>query len=312
MSQSLQSVDQFSRPLGPRTRLKELAMILITGASGLVGGRVLREVVRSGNPVRAMYRSQDHASKASSDVKAVTADFADAESLRRALDGIDTVYVVCSPVPQLVEWEGNMIDACRQAQVKRIVLNSALGAGNYAKSFPSWHAKVEDQLVSSGLSWTILRPNSFMQNVGSHFASTIRSQNAFYSSLGSARMSYIDVRDIAVIAAKVLTMDIHGGKTYELNGPEALSSGEVAAKISRLVGRSVRYVDIPFEAQRKSLLGLGMPEWQVNALLELQEYYTQGNGGQVDGLVEKLLGRPAIRMDQYLAENADSFREQAA
>jgi len=86
----------------------------------------------------------------------------------------------------------------------------------------------------------------------------------------------------------------------------------VAGKISRLAGRSVQYVDIPFEAQRKSLRGMSMPEWQVNALLELQEYYTQGNGAQVDGLVEKLLSRPPIRMDEYLAENADAFREQAA
>ena len=125
-------------------------------------------------------------------------------------------------------------------------------------------------------------------------------------------MSYIDVRDIAVIAAKALTTDLHAGKTYELNGPEALSAADVAGKISRLVGRSVQYVDIPAEAQRKSLRGVGMPEWQVNALLELQEYYTQGNGAEVDGLVEELLGRPAIRMDEYLAENLDALRERAA
>jgi len=287
-------------------------MILITGASGIVGGKVLQEVAKSGNPVRAMYRSKEDAAKVLSGVQPVIADFGDAESLRGALNGVDTVYLVCSPVPQLVEWEGNMIDACKKANVERVVLNSALGAGSYSKSFPSWHAKVEQRLTASGLGWTILRPNSFMQNVVSYYAPTIRSQNAFYSSVGSARMSYIDVRDIAAIAAQALTTDRHAGKTHELNGPEALSAAEVAGKISRLVGRSVQYVDIPAEAQRKSLHGVGMPDWQVNALLELQEYYTQGNGAQVDGLVEELLGRPAIRIDQYLAENLDAFCEQAA
>ena len=226
-----------------------------------------------------------------SGVTAAVADFADGDSLRRVLEGVDSIYLVCSPVPQLVEWEGNMIEACKKMNVKRVVLNSALGAGNYAKSFPSWHAKVEDRLTSSGLSWTILRPNSFMQNVVTYYAPTIRSQNAFYSSVGSACMSYIDVRDIAAIAAKSLTADSHAGKTYELNGPEALTAADVAGKISRLTGRGVQYVDIPFEAQRKSLQGMGMPEWQVNALLELQEYYTQGNGAQVDGVVEKLTGQ---------------------
>lgn len=287
-------------------------MILITGASGMVGGKVVQEVMKSGNSVRAMYRSKEDASKVPSGVTAAVADFADADSLRRVLEGVDSIYLVCSPVPQLVEWEGNMIEACKKMNVKRVVLNSALGAGGYAKSFPSWHAKVEDRLTSSGLSWTILRPNSFMQNVVTYYAPTIRSQNAFYSSVGSACMSYIDVRDIAAIAAKSLTADSHAGKTYELNGPEALSAADVAGKISRLAGRSVQYVDIPFEAQRKSLRGMGMPEWQVNALLELQEYYTQGNGAQVDGVVEKLLGRPPMRMDEYLAENVDAFREQAA
>ncbi len=287
-------------------------MILVTGASGMVGGKVLQEVAKNGKSVRAMYRSKEDASKAPSGVTAVVADFADADSLRRALEGVDSIYLVCSPVPQLVEWEGNMIDACQKANVKRVVLNSALGAGNCANSFPSWHAKVEDRLTSSGPGWTILRPNSFMQNVVTYYASTIRSQNAFYSSLGCARTSFIDVRDIAVIAAKCLTTDSHAGKTYELNGPEALSAADVASKISQLTGRSVQYLDIPFEAQRKSLRGMGMPEWQVNALLELQEFYTQGKGAEVDGLTEKLLGRPAIPMDQYLAENIDAFREQAA
>ena len=110
------------------------------------------------------------------------------------------------------------------------MLNSALGAGDYAKSFPSWHRKVEDKLKATGISYTILRPNSFHQNVVTYFAPNIRTQGVFYSSMGDTRVSFVDVRDIALAAAKALAGGEHAGKTYELNGPEALSYSEVAEK----------------------------------------------------------------------------------
>jgi len=222
------------------------------------------------------------------------------------------VYLVCSPIPDLVQLEGNMIDASVAAGVKHIVLNSALGAGDYAKSFPSWHRKVEDKLKTTGISFTILRPNSFHQNVVTYFAPSIRTQGVFYSSMGDARVSFVDVRDIAVVAARALAGDEHNGKTYELNGPEALTYSDVAEKISKHAGRKVQYADIPVDAQGKAMLDQGMPAWQVDALLDLQGYYTSGKGGAIDSLLQGLLGRSPITMDRFLAESAGEFRSQAA
>jgi uncharacterized protein YbjT (DUF2867 family) len=241
----------------------------------------------------------------------VIADFADKPSQRRALEGVDTVFLVCSPVRELVELESNMLDACRETGVRHVVLNSALGAQDYSKSFPSWHRKVEDKLKASGLGYTILRPNSFMQNILTYYAPSIRAQGAFYASMGNARTSFIDVRDIAVVATKTLTAPGHAGKTYELNGPEALTYAEVAEKISRASGREVQYVDIPVEQQEKSMLDQRMPEWQVTALLDLQAYYTGGKGGEVDDVLANILGRSPSTLDQFLAEFADSFGAQA-
>jgi uncharacterized protein YbjT (DUF2867 family) len=288
-------------------------MILITGASGNAGGAVLREVLKSGSGVRAMVRSTEDAAKAPQGAIAAIADFADKQSLRRALEGVDTVYLVCSPVRELVELESNMIDACREAGVKHVVLNSALGAGDFSKSFPSWHRKVEDKLKASGMAYTILRPNGFMQNLIAYFASSIREQGAFYQSTGNAKISHIDLRDIASAAASILrSPSQHAGKIYELNGPEALSYAEVAEKISKAAGRKVQYVDIPPDAQRKALLDMGMPDFLVTALLELQEYYAAGKASKVDGTLESLIHRAPTTMDDFLRENADQFREQAA
>jgi len=289
-------------------------MILVTGASGTVGRPVLEEVSKLGKPVKAMYRSVEDARNAPAGVATMMADFADKASLAKSLQGIDAVYLVCSPIPQLVDLESNVIDACLQAGVGFVVLNSALGAGDYPKSFPSWHRKVEDKLRGSGLGYTILRPNTFMQNIVTYNAPSIRAQGAFYSAMGDARISFIDVRDIATATAKILSAPVaHAGKIYEWNGPQAFNCTEVAAFISKVAGRPVRFVNIPEEAQRKAMLDLGMPEWQVNALLDLQQYYTvEKKGAEITPVLDQILGRPALRMEQYLNDNKDAFRSQAA
>jgi len=287
-------------------------MILITGANGTAGKAVLAEVARGGEKHRAMYRSQEDAVKAPVGTETVIADFSDKASLAAALRGVESVYLVCSPIPQLVQLEANAIEACEQAGVRRIVLNSALGAGDYGKSFPSWHRKVEDRLKASKMAHCILRPNSFLQNVLAYYAPSIRAQGAFYGAMGNARISYLDVRDIAAVAANALRSGEHDGTTYELNGPEALTCAEVAEKISQHAGIAAQYVDIPAEAQRQAMLDQGMPEWLVTALLELQEYYTGGQGGAVDGVLEGLLGRPPVTLDRFLEEFAGAFRGQTA
>jgi len=119
--------------------------------------------------------------------------------------------------------------------------------------------------------------------------------------------------DIASVAANALTAPgEHAGKTYELNGPEAVTYAELAERISKVANRKVTFVNIPEETQRKSMLDLGMPEWQVNALLELQQYYATGKGGEVTDVLPRLLGRPPVRLDQFLAESKDQFHSQSA
>jgi uncharacterized protein YbjT (DUF2867 family) len=283
-------------------------MILITGASGSAGGAVIEAAIAAGAKPRAMFRSRADAAKAPAGVETAVADFADRDSLPAALEGITAVYLVCGPVPQLVELEGNMIAACTAAGVRHVVLNSALGAGDFPKSFPSWHAQVERKLKESGLAWAILRPNGFMQNIVTYDSASIRAQGAFYAAMGDAKTSLIDVRDVGAVAAKILLEpQRHAGATYELNGPEAVSNADIAARISRVAGAAVSYVDIPEAAQRQSMRDLGMPDWQVTAILELQEYYRTGRCAAVDGTVAQLIGRSERTLDVYLAENRAAF-----
>ena len=288
-------------------------MILITGASGTVGKAVLREVAKTGAAHRAMYRSKVEATKAPAETQAVIADFSDRPSLASALHGVESVYLVCSPIPQLVDLESNVIEASQAAGVRRIVLNSALGAADFPKSFPSWHRKVEDKLKATKIAHVILRPNSFMQNLVTYYAPTIRTQGAFYGSYGNnVRISYIDVRDLAAVAAKALTGGALDGQNLELNGPEAFTCEQVAQKITEHTGVAARYVDIPLEAQRKAMLDQKMPDWQVTALIDLQHFYINGQGGATDHSIAEILGRPPATLDQFLTDSASEFRSQAA
>jgi uncharacterized protein YbjT (DUF2867 family) len=290
----------------------EVEMILVTGASGNVGSAVLQELLLAGASVRTMYRSSEDAAKAPPGANPVIADFADRASLARALEGIDRVYLVCSPIPQLVELENNMVDACRDSGVRHLVQNSAFGAGTYDKSFPKWHAAVEERVRASGIPATILRPESFMQNIPAFFASTINSQGMFYVAGGNAPIAFVHVRDVGAVAAKVLTSDEHFGETYTLTGPEALSYSQVAARLSTLLARPVKYVALTQEQLRQSLGDAGMPPWQVEALADLQAYYTDGPGAKVTDDVQRVLGREPIRFDHFLKDYAASFAPAAA
>jgi uncharacterized protein YbjT (DUF2867 family) len=151
-----------------------------------------------------------------------------------------------------------------------------------------------------------------MQNIVSFYAPTISTQGVIYAAMKNAQVAFVDVRDIGAVAAKVLTSDGHAGNNYVLTGPEALTYDEVAESVGKLLGRSIQYVDVPPTELRKSMLATGMPEWLVDALLELQAYYANGPGGKVTSDVRRILGRDPISLDQFLRDYAPSFGVQAA
>ncbi len=287
-------------------------MILVTGASGTAGSATLNALLKQSTQVKALYRTADAAKQAPAGATAVVGDYAD-ESFAAALTNVDRVFLVCGPVPDLVALESKAIDACVNSGVKHIVLFSALGAGSYPKSFPSWHTQVENKLKASGITYTILRPNSFMQNLLSFSAPTIRTQSAFLGALRDSKMACIDIRNVGEFAAKTLTTSGHENKIYELNGPQALTQSEIAALISDAVHRTVSYVDLTPDQLRQGMLSSGLPQWLADALVDLQAYYTGGHGGgqSDDGTIERVIGHPQTRLIDFIHENRSAFHSQA-
>ena len=284
-------------------------MILITGASGNVGKEVLKQTVAAGVKVRAAFQSANRAASAPSGVEIATVDYNQPETLRSALKGVDRVFLVGPPAQNLVALERSAVDAIKQAGAPHIVKLSAMGGR--AAIFPRQHAESEDYIKSSGVAFTFLRPNGFMQNLVNYNASTINSQNAFYGCQGDGKVSHIDIRDVAAVAVKALTSDGHQGKSYTLTGPRALANSEIAQILTDDLGRDIRYVDLPAGQFKQALLGAGLPEWSVDALIDLQQLYNNGGASAVTSDVEQVLGHKPRSFEQFSRDYISAFQAAA-
>ncbi len=286
-------------------------MILITGASGNVGREVLKQIAQTGVEVRAAFQSSAKAIAASG-VEIAIIDYNQPETLLTALKGVDRVFLVGPPTAQLPVLEGKAIDVIAQSDVRHVVKLSAMGGREAI--FPRQHTESEDYILSSGVPHTFLRPNGFMQNIVNYSASTINSQNAFYGSEGDGRVSQIDIRDVAAVAVKALTENEHAGKAYTLTGPEALTNAEVAQILSDGLGREIRYINLPPSEMRQALASAGVPEWNADALVDLQRLYREDKAASVTQDVEQILDRKPTSFAQFLPDYRYAFqaRGQAA
>jgi uncharacterized protein YbjT (DUF2867 family) len=236
-------------------------------------------------------------------------DYAKPETIRPALHGVEKIFLVGPAVRDLPAMEANFIKEVRATGRKHIVKLSALGGRE--SLFPSGHRDSEENIEASGLPYTFLRPNGFMQNLVNYNAGTIRSQNAFYGCQGNGAVSVVDIRDIAAAAVIVLAATGHEGQSYALTGGEALTNGHVAEKISRVAERKISYVDLPPAEFKKAILSAGMPGWSADALLDLQRLYREGKASVVTNDVERLTGRKPITFDQFARDYAFAFHAEA-
>lgn len=284
-------------------------MILITGASGNVGREVLKQVAGRGAKVRAAFQSVSKAAAAPSGVEIVTMDYNQPQTVQAALKGVERVFLVGPPTQNLTTLERRAVDEIKRSGIKQVVKLSAMGGRDAI--FPRQHAESEDYIKASGVAYTFLRPNGFMQNFVIYNSGTINTQNAFYGVQGDGAVSHIDLRDIAAVAVKTLTEDGHEGKTYTLTGPQPLTNARVAQILSDDTGREIQYVDLPVDQFKQALLGAGVPEWSANALIDLQQLYRRGGASAITHDVEQLLGRKPISFEQFSRDHAQAFQRAA-
>jgi uncharacterized protein YbjT (DUF2867 family) len=285
-------------------------MILVCGATGTTGGAVLRQLRGDRQPLRAMTRSRQSAERLRADgVEAVVADLGDPGSLAGALEGVDAVYVANPASAVLAEHEGNLAAAAAGAGVGHVVKLSAIGAAQDAPiTFGRLHGAAEEAVKAAGTAWTMLRPNGFMQNTlawaGQISTGTIRVP------VMAARWSIVDVRDIAAVAARVLTdPSDHAGRAYVLTGPEPSSPHEQVETLGELLERPLDTEELPIESAQEAMRGAGVPAQTVNWLGELWRMYAQGLAEEVSGDVEQVTGRSPYTFRQFAEDHHTLWRQ---
>jgi uncharacterized protein YbjT (DUF2867 family) len=284
-------------------------MILVTGAGGTVGREVINQLGSAQAPFRAAYSSKAKADAARArGIEAVSIDYNRPETLRATFRGSDKLFLLAPSAPNQTQLELNAVEAARAAGVRHIVKLSVWGAAEEAFAFARVHRPSEKAIESSGIAWTLLRPNGFMQNVVTYMGETIKAEGAFYSAVGDAKMSHVDVRDIAGVAVKALTERGHEGKAYTLSGPEALTYAEMASELSQVLGRSVRHISLSPPELKSGLLAAGIPEEMAEWLLDLDRYYREGQASRITHDIRQVTGRDPRRFAQYARDCAASLR----
>lgn len=269
--------------------------ILVLGATGTVGGKLVRVLLEKGERVKAGSRRAMHAKGA----EAVAFDYEDCATYNHALEGVDRIFVIApgrhlDPAALLTP-----IIQATAARGIRNVLMTVLGAD---ADDDLRHRRVESFLEKTGAQFVVIRPNWLADNFHRCWLEGIR-RGAIALPAGDAKTSFIDARDIAECAAAALTSDTFNGQAFNLTGPEALTYGEAAAILSRVLGKSVAYTPVDDETFVGMLVAAGLPDAYARHLARLFEPVREGRMAIVTDDVERLTGKKPRTLETYARDN---------
>src|SRR5262249_21110014 len=240
----------------------------------------------------------------------VVADFDRPDTLERALAGVERALLLSAVDERLVEREARFVAAAKKAGVRHLVKFSAIGAHPAASfTFGRQPGASEHAIIDSGVPFTFIQPNFFMQNL-LWSADAIKTRGELSSTLGQTPVSHVDTRDIAGVIGAILLepVDRQAGRVHLVTGPAALTFAGVAETLSQGLRRSIRYVDLTDDQLRSGLVASGQPDWQATALVELNTYARQGHASVVTDTVERVSGRPPRTLVQWVRDHAAAFR----
>lgn len=275
-----------------------MSTFLILGASGNVGSVLSTTLEQAGHTVR-------RATSRPAGAGQVHVDLATGEGVGAALDGADAVFLLSPPghMNQDVTL-GRVIDEAVARGVKKAVLMTAMGA-DADPTAPL--RKAELHLEASGLAWNVIRPNWFMQNFNSFWIHGITHHGAILLPTGNAKGSFIDSRDIADVAASLLQRSDLDGQAFDLTGGESLDHDAVAAILSEVAGRTIRYQEVTPDEMRPGLLAAGLPADYTEFLLTILHFFKLGYSERVTDAVERITGKSPRRFQAYAQEYRAAF-----
>ena len=281
-------------------------MIAVTGATGGIGGEVVRLLLEASQQVRVLVRQPEKAAALRGRAEVVQADLLKPETLPAAFAGATKAFVLVGTISDIPAAAGPIFQAAERAGVRHVVFVSS---GTIEIEPPTtvgrWHLEGEKHLKATSMGWTMLRPGNFASNT-LRWAGPIKSQGAVFAPHGQHRTAVIDPRDIAAVAAKALTSPGHEQKTYVLTGPKPITTEEQVSSLAAVLGKPLRFVEVPEAGARAGMLKAGMGELLADAVLELQRP-GRAMRQELTTTVADVTGRAPRSFDEWARDHAAAF-----
>ena len=283
-------------------------MILVSTA-GKVGSAAARLIAQRDVPVRIVVRHPDKVTEkvaplAQAGVEIFAGDLDSRESIDGAMRGVSRVVLVTEPV---LSQELSVIDSAERAGVEHVVKITNKADAHSPIARRRVQSEIEDALVASGLSYTLLRNNAYMQNF-LMMAPAIAHASSFRAATGEGRIGHVDVRDVAAAAAEIAVSPAgHAARTYWPTGPESLSGYDVAEIFTRVLGRPITFRPISYEAQKQAMIDVGLPEPAAKDNALAAAWMADGDCDYVTDDVAQILGRAAGAFERFAIDFAEAF-----
>lgn len=278
--------------------------ILVTGATGTIGAQVAHRLASQNHlTIRAFVRDAGKAaSLKEAGVELVTGSFEETGAVALAVQGVDTVVLITAPNPAAADQASAVISAARTAGVRKIVRISVIGA---AADGPTdnvrQHARTDGEILDAGLTYVILRPHFFMQNIFMSLPNLAGDGNMYWG-MGDGQLGMIDARDIVDCTVNSVLSDSFDNQIVNLTGPESITFHQAASALHAALGTPVQYIPVPPEAVEQSLRDMGMGEWFASVMRDYSRAYSENWGNITTGDVERLSGHPARPFETFARE----------
>ena len=280
-------------------------MILVTGPTGNIAKELIPLLLKAGQSMRVFVRDEKKVAHLDSTIERLVGDLDIRETLIPAVKGVERIFLVTYEARQDV----HVLEAAKRAGVQHIVKLSTLEASEHRIQVGKWHYEREELIRASGLGWTFLRPGMFMSNSIEWWAETIKGQGSvFFPGGKNGKVAPVDPRDVARVAAIALTQSGHNGQAYELSGSELFTIGEMVRTISKVLGKSIKYMDIPPIAAKLFMLKTGMDKTLVNALMEMLASLRKNEGAIVTDTVQQVTGQPPRTFESWCRKHIKAFQ----
>jgi len=278
--------------------------ILVTGATGNIGSEIIKQLKSKNVNFIAGTTKGDTIEG----VETIQADFSDKESLRTAMKGIDTLFLLLPSHPEAISWGKNAIEMAKESGIKHIVRSSGMFANkNSDLLIEKILGTTDEDVKNSGIDYTITAPSSFMQNFSTQMVNDYKN-GMIYQASDNAKISWVDVRDIASVNVEILTNpEKYKNQTLKITGSESISYQEAISKMNLILGKETKYVAITNEIASNTMADMHFPPFIIDLLISLNDSVKADHFAETTNIVEEVTGKKPIEFNQFVSNYKNAW-----